>query len=274
MSFTNDQNLESPPEGQGDWDTSLRANIAIMERGRTVKLQTGSLINSGQILSLLSTGLAVPYDAASADVGRPFGMAYNEVGSGDEGFFVTNGIVRSMTVWSGGLTIGQPVFADPVSLGFAVNCYAGARHPIGIAVAVDAVSVERVQIFPDYVSEVQCGGSLVNTYFDFDLSLGQRGLARHLHVLATSCDAFQVQLHSNSTRVTSDLIYQTATTSAGTAIEFDVATLDFLDAAGFPFRSTNPASPALIYGRVKVQSASSVASENAFRVEVQAERFD
>jgi hypothetical protein len=274
MSFTFDQNLEQPTEGQSDWDTSLRANASIVERGRTAKLQTGELVGSGQIVQLLSTGLIVPHNAASASIGRPFGMAYAEVLSGDQGFFVTQGIVRSLTIWSGGLTIGQPVFADPLSLGFAVNCYDGARHPVGTAIAVDGVMVQPSQIFPDYVSEVQCGGALAGASFNFDMSLGRRGVVRKLHVLAVSCDAFQVLFHSNSTRVASDLIYQTATTSAGTAIEFDVSTIDYLDAALFPYRNTNPASPALIYGRITVQSASSVGSEDAFRVELQGDRVD
>lgn len=274
MSFTVDSNLELPTDGQADWDTSLNANTQILERGRTARIVTGFAINSGQPVYINSAGVALPYDASSRELGPPHLLAYDDVASGTNGYFlVPGGIVRSFTVWSGHIIPGHYAYVNPASIGFLTSSLVDTQWPVGRAIDVDAVLFQPDNPFPYTIAASAVGGAEAGANFDFSFPLGDRGYIRKIRVLADSCDAYKILLHTNSTRVASDLFYETATTSVdGGALDFDVSTLDFLDAAGFPYLTTNAAS-ILLYGRITVQSASSVGSEANFQFTVEADRF-
>ena len=274
MSFTLDSNLELPADGQADWDTPLNSNFQILERGRTVGLVTGEAISSGQAGYVNSAGLGVVYDAQSRDLGPPHFLAYSDVASGITGYFlVPTGIVRSFTAWSGHISPGHDVFVDPASPGFLVNSSFDTRMVAGIALADDAVLFGPRNPYPQVVVASAVGGALAGANFDFALPIGVRGKVWKINVLADSCDAYKIQMHSNSTRASSELLYETATTSVdGGALDFDVSTLDFLDAAGFTYETTN-ANSVLVDGRITVQSASSVGSEANFRCRIDADRL-
>lgn len=275
MSFTVDSNLEQPTAGQGDWDTSLNANTSILERGRTFRSVTGEGISSGQAIHINSAGVVVPYDASSRDLPPPHGLSYNDVASGTNGYFLLpSGIVRSLTIWSGNIQIGHDVFVDPASPGFLVSSSFDTKYKAGVAIDFDAVYFLPQNHFPQaVVASHDGGGAVAGAAYDFDVPLGDRGRVWKLRVRADSCDAYKVQLFSNSTRASSEILFETATTSVdGGALDFDVSTLDFLDAAGFFYQTTNAAS-ILIYGTITVQSASSVGSEANFRIDFEADRF-
>ena len=271
MSFTRDNGFERPAEGAEDWDTALRANWAIAERGRHLELTVTQGVDSGTIVTLNSSGWAVPYNPHSFDL-RPFAMAITEVLSGEAGYFMRNGRVRSMDVWSGHLTIGEPVFVSATSIGFAVNSEAGALRPIGYALEADAIAFEPFHLH-DVVTEITTLDVVVGSNHDFALTIGPRGTCRKLRVVGNSLDAYRVLFFSGSARVASEEIYSTLTTSVdGGASDFDVNTLDFTDAAMFPFLGTDTASPALLFGRISPQSASSVGSDT-LGITFLAERF-
>jgi hypothetical protein len=61
MSFTYDNDLEIQSSGQADWDTGLRSNFQILERGLHFKGQAASSIVSGQVVVVGSDGLIRPY---------------------------------------------------------------------------------------------------------------------------------------------------------------------------------------------------------------------
>lgn len=271
MSFTRDMNLEKPAEGTTDWDSGLNANATVLERGHTLALPAVSNIDSGMIVTLNSSGWAELYNPHSIDM-RPFAIAWSQVDSGETGYFITRGRVRSMDVLSGHLTIGEPVFSSPSSIGFPVNSEAGAIRPIGYALEADAVAFEPFHLH-DVVTETTTLEVWVGSTYDFSLTIGPRGVCRKLTVLCLSLDAYKVQFWSGSSRVGSELLYQTATTSVdGGAQDFDVDTINYVDAAMFPFIGTDAASPAMIFGRVSPQSASSVGSDT-IQVRFLAERY-
>lgn len=271
MAFTEDQGFSQPAEGQDDWDTDLRANFTIAERGFHLQLRATTNIASGIVVTLDSSGWAVPYNPHSYDL-RPFALSITNIDSGTDAYFLRAGRVRSMDVWSGHLTIGRPVFTAPASVGFPVNSEAGALRPIGYALEADAIAFSPFD-FLDIVSEVVSLAVVVGSTHDFSLTIGPRGTCRKLTVLGNSLDAYRIQFWSGSSRVGSELLYQTATTSVdGGAQDFDVNTLNYVDAALFPFIGTDVASPYLIFGRVSPQSASSVGSDS-ISVTFLAERY-
>lgn len=271
MSFTRDLGLEIQAAGTADWDTGLASNFQILERGRTLELTTDAEVDSGMVVTLNSSGWATLYNPHSIDI-RPFAVAISFVDSGQQGYFLRDGRVRSMDVYSGFLTIGQPVFCSPTSVGFPVSSLAGAIRPVGWALEADGIDFQPWDM-QDVVSEVVSLDLVVGSNHDFSMSLGPRGTCRRLTVEGSSIDAFRVIFYSGSARVNSEIIYETATTSVdGGAADFDVNTFYFVDAALFPFLNTDVASPALIWGRISPQSASSVGSDSV-GVTFLAERF-
>jgi hypothetical protein len=276
MSFSFDNELELQDEGGADWDAALRSNFQIQERGFHLKGTAGAGISSGQICLMNSAGFIMPYDSRSLSLRWPHCMAYKNVSSGAEAIFVREGIVRSMAVWSGKLTRGEPVFVAPNSLGFAVSSYPAAAYPAGIALGVDAVYFcPGRDIFPETVTEAQ---TLANVLMgaasasNFAFSLANKGNVRQLRVVAQSCNAYRVEWWSGSARVGSEQLYATLTLSNALGNSVDVTTLNYLDQAGFPWFNTDTASPALVFGRVTVQSGSQVSSSH-FAVTAVVERF-
>lgn len=274
MPFTNHQQLEVGAEGGADWDTLLNGNTQILERGFHIKGTAGSAIASGQICLINSAGYVVPMDARSL-ANRAAAISYRSVNSGVEAQFVTDGIVASMGVWSGSLKLGQPVFPSmSSSIGYVVASFAGHGNACGIAIAPDAIRFLPgfPNVLPELTSEVYSSGAvLVGSYVDFTMSLANRGIARTLKVSALSANLYKVQFWSGSSRVSSELLYETLTrsTSIGSG---DVNSLFYWDQAPFPWFNTDIASPALVFGRITVQSGCQV-NTGFFSATVQVERF-
>lgn len=263
---TNNQGYITPSDGGADWDVSLNANFQLADKGVLLKAIAGELINSGHAIMINSDGQAWLHDPLSLDLGAPHGIATDVTSSGDEGFFTSYGVIRSMDVWSGNITPGQPAFTAPGSPGFLVGSYKGANYPAGISLGNDAILVSPGMhaVTPRKVTETNSIVSIqVGTYFDFDIEMGHRGLVTNLGVITDSCDAYKIRFWSGSARAAGELLYETLTTSVdGGASDFDVSSLIFEDAALFPFENTDTASPFLIFGRIDVQSASAVGSSD------------
>jgi len=263
---TQNQGFVLPSEGSADWDTTVNAALTLMDKGVLLRATAAETVNSGQAVYVNSNGQAYLHDPMSLDLRAPHAVAYDVTSTGDEGYFVAYGMVRSMTVYSGHITPGQPVFTAPGSPGFLVSSYAGANHPVGIAIGADAIMVAPGMhpVTPRKVTDSSSVVTLaVGTHYDFDLDLGHRGIVTNLNVTAQSCDAFKVQLWSGSARASGELLYETVTTSVdGGASDYDVNTLNYTDAALFPWENTDTGSPALIFGRISAQSASSVGSSD------------
>lgn len=271
MAFTQDNGLEIQTAGTADWNTGLGANFQLLEAGRRIALVADTAIDSGMVVTLNSSGWATLYNPHSIDL-RPFAIAATSVLSGISGAFIREGRVRSMDVLSGHLTVGEPVFCSPSSIGFPVNSEAGALRPIGYALIEDGIDFQPFDMV-DVTQEVTSIDVVVGSDHDFALTIGPRGTCRKLRVFGSSLDAYRVIFYSGSARVNSEIIYETITTSVdGGAQDFDVNTFDFVDAALFPFQNTDSASPAFIFGRISPQSASSVGSDS-LGITFLAERF-
>lgn len=274
MSFTRDNQLEKQDTGQADWDTGLSANFDVLERGFHVRATAGLAIASGQMCMMNSGSYVIPYDARSLSLPRPHFISYRSVNSGEEASFIREGVVRSMTVWSGRIVPGEPFYSAVASIGFAVSSFLGSGHPGGLAIGVDAVyfAPGKFSPFPDRVTLAQSVGPIqVGTYSDFTMGPGQRGIVVGLRVRTDSADGYKVSFWSNSSRVGSELQYDTLTSSKSIG-SVDITTLHFFDAAPWPHNSTNVASLGLLYGRIAVQSGSTV-NTGQFSVEMIMERM-
>jgi hypothetical protein len=264
MSFTRHNDLEIQSSGQADWDTGLRSNFQILERGLHFKAQAGATVSSGQIIVVQSDGLARPYDSRSLDLRPPSGMSYKSVTSGDEAIFVAFGVIGSLSIWSGNIIPGEPVFCAPNSLGWPARSYSAAGHPVGIALSNDTILVQPRPFAPEMITTVLSGGIMLgaSSAWNFAIDIGQRGFVRQLRFVVNSNNAHKIQFWSGSARVSSELLYETLTTSVdGGASDYDVKSLNFLDGAGWPYRGTDTSSPGLIFGRVTVQSITGVGSD-------------
>lgn len=276
MSNTENQNYTRPSEGQGDWDTDGNANSDISDRGYHSKFTAGEAVNSGQAFTVFSS-FAYVYDASSRDMPKPIGLSYQAVGSGDEVTFLLRGIVSSLgAVWSGNISPGFPVFVDPAAPGVLVSSYSAARHAVGLALRVDQVYVSPDQYspIPESLSAVASLALEVGSTHDFTMEVGNKGIIRKLRTVTDSMDAYKIQFWSGSAKVSSELLYETLTTSVdGGAGDFDVATLTFDDSALFWYEGTDVASPGLIHGRISPQSAAAVGSSD-MSINIFAERLN
>ncbi len=272
MAFTQDQQLELLSSGQADWDTSLNANFAILERGQHIYMTAGSAVNTGQVCSVLSGALVWPTNARS-ESNIPRLISYRAVSSGEAAQFQLRGSVRSMSIWSGNLRIGEPVFVSAQSAGMVVSSFAGHGHAVGWALAADAIAfgAGTFPVFPGLVTEVATVGPITTGSFStFTLNPGNRGIVRNLTVIS-SHDRFKVRFWSGSARVNSELLYETLTRSWATS-SADVTSTYFQDAALFPYRGTDVNTPWSVFGRIDAQANSGVSSAYAV-VTFQVERF-
>lgn len=277
MSYTNDLDLEIQSSGQADWDTGLNANFSILETGLTFKSLAGGAINSGDIVAMTSSSYIVKYDPRSADVGPPAGWCRQSASSGANVFVTHLGIARSLGV--GSLVTGQPVYAsnNASSLGLYVASYETCQHPVGLALNRNAMLI-RPRPF-DHQSF-----TLTNTFLalgigtgsaaNFTLAVGNRGMLTRLEVVVGSHASinYKIQLWSGSSRVSSELLYETLTTSKTVSASADVASNYYLDGAGFPYKVTETASGFHIYGRLTIQSGHNTNSQY-FGVTVETQRF-
>lgn len=271
MSFTTDNQFELPPSGQADWDTAMSTNWRIAERGQHITATAGSAISSGQVCTVRSGGLLTPYNVQSA-ISYPHAIALTAVSSGAQAQFLTVGAVRSMGVWSGFITVGEPVFVAINSPGFLVGSYAGSTFPVGLAIAADAVLFRPgfPRILPIIETHVATVGPVTTGSFgDFSVPIGRHATIRDLTVV-TSHNRYKVQFWSGSSRVSSELEYETLTRS-WSPFSSDITSTFFKDRALFPHDGTDSASRWNMYGRISAQSGSGVTSAH-FVVTIIAER--
>lgn len=259
-SFTNDQNLELQPSGQADWDTGNNANLAILERGYHVKMTAGIGISSGQVCTIGSGGLVWPLNANSMS-NKPHLISYKSINSGDVTQFLTRGVVRSMTIWSGNINPGEPVFVSVTSAGFCTKSFNGCGDAVGIAINNTSILFAPGQnrVFPEIVTYANTIGPItVNSYAAFAMPLGNVGTIRDV-ILTSSHNAMKLRFWSGSTNANSELLYETLTRSWSPA-SIDIASTYYRDAALFPYKNTDANSSWYIYGRVDAQSSTGVNS--------------
>ncbi len=263
MAFTTDQQLETQAAGQADWDTALNANFAIIERGRHLLALAGSAVGSGQVCIVGSGGYVLPMNAASTAL-FPQLISYKSVNSGDQTQFLLNGAVRSMTVWSGHITPGKPVHISTRSIGFPVNSFAGCGEAAGLAIGNDAILFNPGQprTLPSIDVNVNTVGPiLVGTYADFAVPVGRYATVRDLTYVG-SHNRLKIQFWSGSSRVSSELIYETLTSSASPQ-SADITSTYYKDRALFPHENTDVNSGWYMYGRITAQSGTGVGSAYA-----------
>lgn len=260
MSFSNDQNLELQTSGQPDWDTGANANWAILERGYHVKISAGSAISSGQVCVVGSGGWVLPLNANSMS-NKPHLISYKSVSSGDTTQFIARGVVRSMSIWSGNINAGEPVFTSVITPGFCVKSFAGCGPSVGWAINGTSIAFnpETPRTLPEIVSYVNTiGPIMVNTYASFAVPAGWKGTIRDL-IVQTSHDRYKVRFWSGSTNANSELLYETLTRSWAIS-SADVTSTYYRDRALFPYENTDTSSAWYIYGRIDPQSSSGVGS--------------
>jgi len=244
MSFTPNNNLERPPEGQADWDSTWNANIDILDRGFHGKFTTGVGVNTGDILWPTASGTLLPYNSRSLSLRQPLALSYKAVASGVTDYFLLRGIVTSVGIWSGNIKQGEPVYVSPTTIGFAVKSYAA--FPIGMALRNEAIYFAPSHQASEKITQVQSLGPFaIGSTHAFTLNVGHRGFVRKAEVV-TSFNLWTMKFHSGSTRVSSELLFESQ--SGG------VTSTYLLDAAGFPYENTDTSSPGLIFGNVAVNS--------------------
>lgn len=276
MPYTNDLDLNIQDAGAADWDNGLNANFQILERGFSFRAFAGTDIATYAVCVLNNSAWMSPYDARSLALGQMMAVPRISVSSGAEGLFFHSGVIRSMSI--GSLMIGDPVFpiSDGSSLGLMVHSYAGCREAVGYAVARNAVVIKPYRIFPDYGTIVLSGpamGFAADSAWNFNIPIGQKGQINKLTVRANSLSAYayKIFMHSNSSRVNSELIYETLTRS-WSPVSSDVTSSFYLDGQGFPYRSTEINSYGLIHGRVQIQSGHG-ANSGSFSMTIEFVRY-
>lgn len=258
--FTKDQKLELQAAGQADWDTALNANFSILERGRHLEAIAGTGIGSGQVCVITVGGFVRPLNAASTAL-SPHLISYKAASSGDQTQFLLHGAIRSMTVWSGHITPGNNVHVSVRSIGFPVNSFAGCGESAGLAIGNDAII-----FMPGHHRTLPCidtnvntvGPVLVNTFADFAVPVGRFATIRDLTYVG-SHDRLKIQFWSGSSRVNSELIYETLTISLSPS-SADITSTFYQDRALFPHENTDINSGWFMYGRITAQSGSQVGS--------------
>lgn len=275
MSFTDNQNFETQPSGQADWDTGLNSNFSIMDRGWHIKLTTAETISTGDILAVTSGGLAWRYNSTSLDLRDPLAISYKSVASGQQDLFISRGIINSYDTWSGHITPGLPVFVSAATPGFLVSSYSAAWPPVGLALANNAVAFNPGQFSPMPIKTTQVVSLavIVGSVHDFTFEVGHRGIATELIIQSDSSSAHAFYLWSGSIKANTELLYETLTTSVdGGASDFDISSIYYRDVSPFGILNTDVASPGLIFGRLECQSSNAVGSSD-LSISITVERF-
>ena len=274
MSFSDDNNLEIPTSGVADWDSPLNGNFNALARGFQFKAVAGRAVNTGDAICVMTDGFVRPYDASSLSAPRPRGISETALNSGDESQFFSYGVVRSMAMWSGHISIGENVFVDPGSPGFLVDSYSAARFSLGVSLANNAILFRPDgDNLPESVTFTASLALIVGSVHNFNIEVGHRGMVSNLNLVTDSMDAYKLQFHSGASRVASEELYESITTSVDAgAADFDISSLNFLDRSVWAFKNTDTGSPGILFGSITVQSAASVGSSN-MSITVIAERI-
>ncbi len=267
MSFTDNNNLESQPSGQADWDSGLNGNVNINDRGYHTKLMAAETIDTGDILWVDSGGIAWKYDATSLDLGDPFAFAYKAVASGESDFFLMRGTVNSLGVLSGHIIAGKPVFVSPTTPGFPVSSYSAAAFPAGFANNGTGIFFDPGRY--DHRETISLTTSLslltVGSTHAFDIDIGHRGYVSRVDFRSESHDLYTLQFFSGSLSVNSERIYETQ--SGGVTAQF------FRDQAVFWYENTDVTSPGMIFGRLNVLSSTTGVASSNFNFDIRVERM-
>ena len=237
--------MEQQAAGQADWDSGLNDNFSILDRGFHKVLTAGEEISSGHVIWHNGT-YAFHYNAASLGLRQPTGLAYKSVSSGAEDLFLIAGAVNSLGgVFSGHISVGEPVYVDPASPGYPVNSYSAAAFPVGRGVRPDSILVfpGMFSPIPEQVTITKSLGLLATgSTHHFDVNLGHRGIVRKVTTNNNSMSTWTLKFFSGSAAVNSERLYETQ--SGG------VTSIFFEDAAPWCFTNTDTSSPGLIFGRV------------------------
>ncbi len=275
MSFTPNQGFETQVEGQADWDSGLNANFVIADRGWHITLIAAEPINTGDVIWASSGAYANQYNPNSLALRDPIAISYKFVDSGESDLFLARGTINSMGIWSGFMVPGKPVFPDVVSPGAPVSSFSAAFPAVGIALTDDSIyfSPGHFSPMPEEITSVVSLALVTGSAHLFEIDVGHRGLITEVKIVATSNDAHKFRLFSGALRISSEILYETLTTSIdGGALDFDIDSIIYEDTSPFKFINTDVASPGLIFGRIDAQSASSVGSSD-ISVTLTSERF-
>lgn len=251
-----DNQFLAPTEGQADWDTSLRANFTIAERGYHITGQAGADIRSGHVLWVNSGQFFFHYNPNSRDI-QPHAIALTAASSGDTTQVLAWGIVRSLGITSPAVP-GIQCFVSAVTPGVIVGSYSGADRPIGFGIgAPGVVFAPGRQLFPEKLSRTTSVVAVTGSLHYFTVDGGQWGWVRELRVIGNSTDLVNVLFHSGSARVSSERLFETK--SGGV---YTIAPSHYLDRAGWPYENTEASTiSGLIYGTLKIDSAAAVGSD-------------
>jgi hypothetical protein len=237
-----DNPFENETSGQADWDSALSANFQAIDRGYHMSERAGIAINTGQALTLDSSGFFHVADGSK----NPAAYAYTGASSGDSMTALGWGIVRSLSVNSA-LVCGLPLYVN--TTGYLVN---SGVLPVGVALSAGGVLFNPPRVKASnstkFVSSLAVS-AVVGSLHQFNLSLAEFGWNRRVKSsgggLSVSCD---IKFYADA--ALTDLQYQTF--SGG------INPQSLNDRAGWPF-DTNSGT---IYGTLAVFDANDTITLN------------
>lgn len=126
MSYTPENQLAVPSEGQADWDASLGQVIQIVDRGHHTVARVGEAVNSGHVLWMSSGGFFYKFDPRSTAI-VPHAVSLVAASSGDTIMPLLDGTVRSLYA-ANSIVPGLEYFVASGSPGVLISSLAG--HPV------------------------------------------------------------------------------------------------------------------------------------------------
>lgn len=255
-----DQGFTFPNRNQANWDNDINANFARIGQGFYAPGVVGpTFIASGHVVTYNSSGLLERFNPHSFG-NQPHGLSYQVVSPGNTGYIIAWGGITSFVTWSGQLKLGAPFYASARTPGWVTSCLdLAGMFQIGVVGRQGEYLISPVQVPPARRTHVQCGFMNDSTVYSFALlHAGNRGINEELRIRTSSVNNYQVTLYSNSGRT--DIFYQTQILSGNISVN----TVDFKDAALFPYYSTDPNSPFAVYGKVEVLSSAATTVSSGF----------
>jgi spore coat protein U-like protein len=245
-----DQGFTTPTAGQADWDASLNADLAILERGYNITERAGVAINTGNVLYLNSGGFFFPYDPNSLSI-LPSAMAFTAAASGDSLTALAWGIVRSLGINSPAVA-GRQLFVSAKTPGLVVGSYGGADRPIGMGLTGYGVLFQPRALTPEILTSSLAIQAVTGSLHTFTLDVGKWGTNRQTVMIGNSADLVELKFYSDAARTT--LLYSTK--SGGVSVVGS-----YQDRAMWPYDNTDAVNSSAIYGTLKVMSAAAVGSD-------------